>query len=147
MLPQAGMTLPAGHNVAGDGMGNARILIVEDEFLIRMTLAEALTDEGFEVLEAGNGQEAMAALRDNPPLDLLLTDIQLPGGMNGRDIAVAARERNENIPVIFMTGRPDGTNPALTPGYDVVISKPYLPSDICAVARRLTNQGQQPRRD
>jgi CheY-like chemotaxis protein len=128
-------------------MGAARILIVEDEFLIRMTLAEALTDEGFEVLEAGNGQEAMAALQDNPPLDLLLTDIQLPGGMNGRDIAVAARERNENIPVIFMTGRPDGTSPALTPGYDVVISKPYLPSDVCAVARRLTAQGQQPPRD
>ena len=114
-----------------------RVLVVEDEFLIRMTLAEALGDEGFEVVEAETGDAALPILRHDPAIKLLLTDIQLPGALNGRALARQAREHVPTLPVIFMTGQPD---PGDLPGdRDVFISKPYTLTDICEAARRLTS--------
>jgi len=113
----------------------ARLLIVEDEFLIRMTLAEVLADDGFEVLEAGDGAEALAHVEREPELAVMLTDIQLPGGMDGRELAVAARRSQPQLPVIFMSGRPDPS--AETNPLDLHISKPYLPSTVSAAVRRL----------
>jgi CheY-like chemotaxis protein len=114
-----------------------RVLIVEDEFLIRMTLAEALGDEGFDVLEAETADAALPMLRADPDIRLLLTDIQLPGVLNGRTLAQQAREHAPLLPVIFMTGQPD-PNDASSP-LDVFISKPYTLNDICDAARRLTS--------
>ncbi len=114
----------------------ARVLVVEDEFLIRMTLAEALGDEGFEVLEAESGDVALPMLVADPTIRLLLTDIQLPGVLNGRMLAQRARERSPHLPIIYMTGQPDpGDAPS---ALDVFISKPYTLNDICDAARRLT---------
>ena len=114
----------------------ARVLVVEDEFLIRMTLAEALGDEGFEVLEAETADDALPILQADEAIRLLLTDIQLPGLLNGRALARKAREQRPTLPVIYMTGRPefdDSQSPI-----DVFISKPYTLADICEAARRLT---------
>lgn len=113
------------------------VLIVEDEFLIRLTLGEALSDEGFQVLEAATGPDALATLRTRPDIALLLTDIQLPGGLDGREVARQARGFAPALKVIFMTGRPDAMAAADTPG-EAFIAKPYLPSQVCATARRLT---------
>ncbi len=115
-------------------MAGARLLIVEDEFLIRMTLSEVLSDDGYEVVEAADAQEALAALGEYE-IAVMLTDIQLPGAMDGRALAARARERSPSLPVIFMSGRPDqggGGNPL-----DVHVNKPYLPSTISAAVRRL----------
>jgi CheY-like chemotaxis protein len=117
-------------------MPSSKVLVVEDEFLIRLTIVEALSDEGFEVLEAGTGQDALQALRSNPDLALLLTDIQLPGGINGRDLVRMARETKPDLPVIFMSGRPD-TSGAGPSSRELYLTKPYLPSELCAAARRL----------
>lgn len=116
-------------------MAARRLLIVEDEFLIRMTLAEVLTDDGFEVLEAGDADEALATLAREPELAIMLTDIQLPGSLDGRELAVRARQTRPDLPVIFMSGRPDpgGSNSAL----DLHVNKPYLPSTMSAAVRRL----------
>lgn len=117
-------------------MAGRRLLIVEDEFLIRMTLAEALTDDGYEVIEAGDAEEALAALAREPDLAVLLTDIQLPGPLDGRALASRAREARPGLPVIFMSGRPEpdpGRNPL-----DLHINKPYLPSAVSTAVRRLT---------
>src|SRR3954451_4945889 len=84
-----------------------RVLVVEDEFLIRMTLAEALGDEGFEVLEAESGDAALPMLQADPEIRLLLTDIQLHGQLNGRALAKRAREHKPTLPIIYMTVRPD----------------------------------------
>ena len=113
-----------------------RILVVEDEFLIRMTLAEGLGDEGFDVIEAETADDALPILVGDPSIRLLLTDIQLPGVLNGRTLARKARELLPRLPIIFMTGRPD-VGDVSTP-LDVFISKPYTLQDICDAARKLT---------
>lgn len=123
-------------------MADARLLIVEDEFLIRLTLSEALQDEGFEVLEATTGDEALAVLRGDCRVGLLITDIQLPGNLDGRELARQAREGRPELPVIYMTGRPDAMAGISSPR-DVLIAKPYLPSEICAAARQLIREAKE----
>lgn len=103
-----------------------------------MTLVEALSDEGFEVLEAETGDAALPILQSNPAIRLLLTDIQLPGTLNGRTLAAKARENLPNLPVIFMTGRPDAGGDANSSARDLFVSKPYTLADICQAAKRLT---------
>lgn len=121
-------------------MERPQVMIVEDEFLIRLTLSEALADDGFDVIEAANGPEALRALPSHAGLALLLTDVQLPGGLNGVEVARRVREGRPDLPVIFMTGRPEGAGaPAPSPN-DLFIAKPYLPSEVCAAARRLTGR-------
>jgi DNA-binding response OmpR family regulator len=117
-----------------------KILIVEDEFLIRLTLAEALADEGFDVLEAGTGDDALGLLQEHPGIELLLTDIQLPGKLDGIGLAQEARRQASMLPVIYMTGRPDSMIETGRSGREAFIAKPYLPSEVCATARRLTGR-------
>lgn len=118
-------------------MVSKRILLVEDEFLIRLTLADALTDEGFLVVEAGSGDEAAALLAGAEPFALLVTDIQLPGSLTGLQLASLARQGDPNFPVVFMTGRPDLVTAGDRGPHGAVMGKPYLPSDICQTAHRL----------
>ncbi len=94
-----------------------RVLLVEDEMLVRMTTADLLADLGYEVIEAATGAEALAAL-DNGP-DLLLTDLGLPD-MDGMALAAKARERLPALRVIIASGR----DVAPGDGY-VVLDKPY----------------------
>ncbi len=113
-----------------------RVMIVEDEFLIRLTLAEALADEGFEPIEAATGDEAFAKLQ-TAPMDLILTDINMPGTLNGWSLADAARARQPSIPIVFMSGfaqPPPGRTPS---PHDAFMAKPYLPSDLIALVQRL----------
>ncbi len=119
----------------------ARILIVEDEFLIRLTLTEVLGDEGFEVAEAEDGAQALAVLNDGVAIDLLLTDVNLPGTLNGWAVADAARRGRPDLPVLFMSGgaqSPPGRAPS---PHDAFIQKPYTPAEISVVAKRMTGQG------
>jgi CheY-like chemotaxis protein len=119
-------------------MANVKILLVEDDYLIRLTLAEALAEAGFAVLEAASGDEASALLQHEATIALLLTDVQLPGCLNGLQLAELARRRTPDLPVVFMTGRPDVLGPGGRTTRDAVIAKPYLPSEVCAAAHRLT---------
>ncbi len=113
------------------------ILIVEDEFLIRLTLSEVLTDEGYEVLEAETGDEAIGILESRSGIAILLTDIQLPGALDGRALVRRARETRPDLPVIFMTGRPDALDDEAAGGREMYVAKPYLPSEICAAVRKM----------
>ena len=113
-----------------------RILVVEDEFLIRLTLSEALSDEGFSVLEAETADKALPILQDGIALDLLVTDIQLPGSLDGYGLVDAMRGNRPDLPVIFMTGRPDQGGRAASP-IEVFIAKPYTLDEICNAAKRL----------
>ncbi len=120
------------------GGKRSKVLVVEDEFLVRLTLVEALSDEGFQVLEAETGDAALPILQDFREISLLLTDIQLPGTINGRTLALKARETLPDLPIIFMTGGPNAEEPDGS-ARDVFISKPYTLANICRMARRLTS--------
>ena len=117
-----------------------RVLIVEDEFLIRLTLSEVLADEGYEVLEAESGDEALSLMSQTPDIAILLTDLQLPGSLDGRALAVRARQSYPTLPVIFMTGRPDVLAGQPAASHEMYIAKPYLPSEICVAVKRMLSR-------
>ncbi len=115
----------------------ARVLVVEDEFLIRLTLSEVLADEGYDVLEAETGDAALVLLQNDPSISVLLTDVQLPGSLDGRALVQRVRQTIPDLPVIYMTGRPDSMTGQTTGAREMYVAKPYLPSDICAAIRRM----------
>ncbi len=118
-------------------MASARILVVEDEFLIRLTLVEALSDAGFAVLEAGSGDEAVTLIQPTDPLALLITDMQLPGTLDGLALLERLRSTRPELRGIFVTGGPDPVPRSSASGSVLFIAKPCLPSEVCAAARRL----------
>lgn len=85
-------------------MASARVLLVEDEGLIRLVAAEALQDEGFEVVEAWNGDEAVRLLSSVDRFDVLFTDVRMPGMLDGVDVAIHARGRHPTIHVLVASG-------------------------------------------
>ena len=84
--------------------GTAGVLVVEDELPIRMVIADVLSDLGYTVLEAGDGGSALKILEAGTLIDLLITDVGLPGGTNGRQLADTARQRRPDLKVLFITG-------------------------------------------
>jgi PAS domain S-box-containing protein len=111
-------------------LAGATILLVDDEAAVRAPAAERLRELGYRVLEAADGPAALRELAGVPSVDLLVTDVGLPRGMNGRQIAEAARDRLPGLPVLFITGYAGAALPAGTE----VISKPF---GLDALARRV----------
>jgi CheY-like chemotaxis protein len=114
-----------------------KILVVEDEYLIRHMATDALTKAGYHVLEAATGEEAMDQCLQAAP-DVLFTDIRLPGQINGWDIAEDCRDSNPGIPVIYATAH-SHVDPRPVPG-SVWLQKPYQPHQVVDVVRTLTQQ-------
>ena len=119
-------------------MAHVRVLVVEDEELIRLILVESLMDEGFHVIEAGTGDEA-AELIDGPDgFHAVVTDIHMPGKRDGIAVGRHVRSRHPQTPVIYCTGRPDalhGAGPLRD--RDMLVRKPYIPSQIVTALRSL----------
>jgi PAS domain S-box-containing protein len=86
---------------AGDG---EVVLVIDDEPTIRMLVAEILAESGYAVIEAPDGPAGLRVLESNARIDLLITDVGLPGGMNGRQVADAARVSRPDLKVLFITG-------------------------------------------
>jgi CheY-like chemotaxis protein len=108
LLPRFGGVVPA-VNALIESRGQAsgegeKILVVEDEETIRVLMAEMLEECGFQPITAEHGQAALKILRSGIKVDLLVTDVGLPGGMNGRQVADAAREIKPGLKVLFVTG-------------------------------------------
>jgi signal transduction histidine kinase/CheY-like chemotaxis protein len=95
--------LPAHQREAGGGLGET-VLVVDDEATVRMLVNEVLTERFYNVLEATDGRSALNQLEADRRIDLLITDVGLPGGMNGRQIADAARVHRPDLKVLFITG-------------------------------------------
>jgi CheY-like chemotaxis protein len=79
-------------------------LIVEDEWLLRLEMIEELARAGWRLTEAATGEEAMALIEGG--IDFLVTDIRLPGRINGWDVAEAGRRRDPQLPVIYVSANP-----------------------------------------
>jgi CheY-like chemotaxis protein len=104
------------------------VLVVDDEPTVRMLIREVLIENGYSPLEAGDGPAALAILRSSTRIDLLITDVGLPGGLNGRQVADAARGSRPTLKVLFITGYAENAaigNRILEPGMDV-ITKPFV---------------------
>jgi DNA-binding NtrC family response regulator len=115
----------------------ARVLVVDDEALIRWSIAETLRAASFEVHEAGDGREALAVVRDNRPFDLILLDYRLPDS-NDLALLAALRQLAPATPVVMMTafGTPEVMRGALDAGAAEVISKPFEMGEIASIAAR-----------
>ena len=115
------------------------MLLVEDEPLIRMIMAEILHEAGFDVAEAETGDLALQMVQHPPqPFTLLVTDFHMPGASNGFDVAHAVRQRWPTIPVIIASGRPDFFQQHWQDqlGYRL-LKKPYTPSELVRLAHDL----------
>ena len=116
------------------------ILVVEDDVLIRMILVEELTEAGFDVAEAADGDEAVGILDKADPFPaIVVTDVHMPGSRSGIEVAAFVRDRRPDVPVIFTTGRPDALlGLGVLDGRQSLIRKPYVPGEIVSRIRELT---------
>jgi CheY-like chemotaxis protein len=113
------------------------VLVVEDEFLLRIDAVDMVAAAGFEVIEAGNADEAIEILEARPDVTVVFTDIQMPGSMDGLKLARAIRGRWPPIKIIATSGRPNVGEPDLPEG-GRFLPKPYSPHQVTGVLRELT---------
>ncbi len=121
------------------------VLLVEDDELVRGFARRQVEALGYRVLEAADGLEAMRCLAENPDVDLLFTDVVMPGGMSGRQLADAARALRPDLPVLYTSGYTENAivhQGRLDPGV-LLLGKPYLRSELAeklhqALARKRT---------
>ncbi|MGI4951576.1 MAG: PAS domain S-box protein [Janthinobacterium lividum] len=108
------------------GLGET-VLVVDDEPTVRMLVAEVLEELGYAAIEAADGASGLRVLQSNVRIDLLVSDVGLPGGMNGRQMADAARVQRPDLKVLFITGYAETAvvgNGHLDPGMRVM-TKPF----------------------
>jgi CheY-like chemotaxis protein len=131
----------------GDGLddagpGKGVVLVVDDETEIRTVMSEVLRMHGYTVLEAANAHAALGLLRSSAP-DVLVTDVGLPGGMNGRQLADIARAQWPQLPVLLITGYAEGTvmkNEPL-PAQMELLTKPFVMNALLARVKAMSGQG------
>jgi PAS domain S-box-containing protein len=110
-----------------------RLLLVEDQAIVREHMEAQLRDLGHEVVAVPDAAAALAALRANPEIGLLLTDLVLPGGASGRELAAAARRLRPGLPVLLASGH--GEVAAAGDGLPV-LAKPYRRRDLAEMVTR-----------
>ncbi len=143
--------LPRHHDGEADRGGNAApaeaaralagetVLVVDDEDTVRMLVTDVLEDLGYIALEAGDAAKGLEVLQSNARIDLLITDVGLPGGMNGRQLADAARTGRPDLRVLFITGYAENAiigNAQLAPGMQI-LTKPFVMEELGARIRAM----------
>jgi CheY-like chemotaxis protein len=114
------------------------VLLVEDEVMISNLVADCLTESGFRVHEVTTADEALRYIRSGATVDVLFTDINLPGGMNGAELAECARQLRPEMPIVYASGRYKLSEVSPLVSRSLFVAKPYNPDDICALLTRLT---------
>ena len=147
--------LPRHHGAAieDDGLADAvalpcaingeTVLIVDDEPTVRMLVTEILDDLGYRSIEAVDGASGLRVLNSDARIDLLVTDVGLPGGMNGRQMADAARLHRPTLKVLFITGYAENAlvgNGHLDPGMQV-LTKPFAIDQLAGRIRAMIEAG------
>lgn len=113
------------------------VLVVEDEFLIRMDIADSLERAGFIVHEAGNAREAIDILGKNPDIQAMFTDVDMPGGMDGVKLAAFARDRWPPLKIIITSGYRRVTSTEM-PAECRFFDKPYSLDRVITTIREMT---------
>ncbi|MEE1886748.1 ATP-binding protein [Pseudomonas carassii] len=117
----------------------ARVLLVEDQAALRLVIGEVLDELGHEVRSAENGPAALAMLEGGFVPDLLISDIGLPGGLNGRQVAQASRALHPGLPVLFITGYDESAalSDGQLPPRTTVLRKPFELNTIADLVAQL----------
>ena len=122
----------------GDG---ETVLVVDDEPTLRMLISDVLEENGYKILTAPNGAAALSHLRSGVPIDLLITDVGLPGGMNGRQLAGEARKHRPDLKVLFITGFAENAaigHGHLDPGMEIM-TKPFEITSLAEKVKQLVD--------
>lgn len=131
--------VPVEHHSASASAKGETVLVVDDEPAIRALITDVLTDLGYSTLEAGNGPDGLALFRSQPGIELLITDVGLPKGMNGRQLADAARVERPDLKVLFITGYAENAvigNAQLGAGLHI-LTKPFAMETLASRIRDL----------
>ena len=115
------------------------VLMVEDEVLISNLITEVLCDSGFDVHAVADAESALRYLDSGPEVDVLFTDINLLGHVDGAMLAKQVRARRPDMPIVYCSGRysPSALSPLLP--RSIFLKKPYDPADLCTLLTRLTS--------
>jgi CheY-like chemotaxis protein len=123
-------------HAAGTARDVQTILVVEDKVLVRLMVAEQLRDADFHVVEAANADEALAVLQFTTDVALIVTDIRMPGSMDGLELAKAVRTTFPQIRIVLTSGNaPQFTSD----NQDAFVPKPYQPDKIIGLITTLLN--------
>jgi CheY-like chemotaxis protein len=109
--------------------GLPAILVVEDEVLVRIDLVDTMQDAGFPTFEAGNAHEAIRLMETHPEIEVLFTDIDMPGNMDGLKLSHYVRKRWPPVRIVITSGHVAAT-PDQMPSDSVFIGKPHQPVDL-----------------
>ena len=119
------------------------VVIVDDEPSVRMLVTEILEDQGYAAIEAADGISGLRVLQSDIRIDLLITDVGLPGGMNGRQMADAARQKRPGLKVLFITGYAENAaigHGHLEPGMHV-LTKPFAMDKLASRVKAIIKDG------
>ena len=125
-----------------DSGAGETVLVIDDEPAVRMLVTEILGENGYRILEAEDGPSGLKLLQSDIRIDLLVTDVGLPGGLNGRQVADAARVKRPALKVLFITGFAENAavgNGHLEPGMSV-LTKPFPMAAIVNKVRELIDK-------
>lgn len=114
------------------------VLVVEDDFLLRMDAVDIVRNAGFEAIEAANADQAIAIIEADPDIHIVFTDVQMPGTMDGLRLAKFIRDRWPPIKIVATSGRLRVVEEDLPKG-SIFVPKPYSPEQIIRTFRQLTD--------
>jgi CheY-like chemotaxis protein len=123
--------------------GSEIVLAVEDDALVRAYVVAQLRSLGYQVLTAANGAEALVIIESDVHVDVLFTDVIMPGAMNGRQLADAAKKQRPGLKVLFTSGYTENAivhHGRLDPGV-LLLAKPYRKADLARMMRQAITRG------
>ena len=120
-------------------MSNSKphVLFVEDEVLVSALMSDVLEERGFSVHAVENGEAALEYLQSGAPVDVLFTDINMPGEIDGAELAKAARNLRPELPVVYASGRYTAGDLMPMVPRSLFLPKPYDPLEACTLLNRL----------
>jgi CheY-like chemotaxis protein len=115
------------------------VLLVEDEVLISNLVADELGEHGFDVHEVTTAADALRYINDGGAVDVLFTDVNLPGSIDGTELAIRVRAMRPELPIVYASGRYSAGGLGRMVSRSVFLPKPYRPAEVCTLLARLTD--------